>query len=139
MPNLPSVSRTSTGSLCCPENGGTVRSVEEFGHLLVNQDDKGAVVSVALPGVSPDAIDISYEDNVITISTQRPAGPREDGGRVLLNERFFGEFVRRLRVHPSLDGRNPDAVFEEGVLTLTFRMLPEAGPATIPVRAAGIE
>jgi HSP20 family protein len=77
-------------------------------------------VSVALPGVSPDAIVVGFEADCITVSAVRAFPISARGSRLHRVEIPYGRFFRRIelpchRLEPA--GRS----FIDGCLTLAFR------------------
>lgn len=100
------------------------------------ETDNAYVVFTALPGISPDAINVSIEDNVLTISGEvaQPAFEEKDNARSLLLERSYGKFSRSIRVGAPVDSDKVEAAYENGLLKLTLPKTPEAQPRLIPVR-----
>jgi HSP20 family protein len=107
--------------------------------LDVYESDQGYIVFAALPGVSADAIQVSIDDDVLTISGEvpQPAFEEKDNTRVLLFERSYGKFSRSVRLGVPVDVEKVEAAYENGVLKLTLPKTAQAQPKTIPVRANG--
>ena len=57
--------------------------------------DDSFLLQLDLPGVASDSIELSVEDNVLTISAERPAPPSGEGVESVIGERTFGTFSRR--------------------------------------------
>lgn len=84
------------------------------------QDENEAVVSADLPGVDPSAIEITIDDNVLTLSGRvEPAAPREKGGWVRF-ERPAGTFSRSVALPFRVDAEKVEARSANGVLTVTL-------------------
>lgn len=77
------------------------------------------VVSVDLPGVPADAIDLTVERNVLTIKADRVHDRREDD-EVLASERRYGTFTRQLFLGDNVDMSRITADHSDGVLTITI-------------------
>ena len=94
------------------------------------------VVTFDLPGVDPDAIDLTVERDVLTISASRQLD-RAEGDEVLANERPTGTFTRRVLLGESLDTAKLDASYDQGVLTVTIPVAETAKPRKIEVTSSG--
>ncbi len=90
------------------------------------------VVQFDLPGVDPSSIDLTVEQNVLTVAAtrQRAYG---DGDEVLVAERPQGEFTRQLFLGEQLDTEHIGASYENGVLTLTLSVAPQAKPRKVQI------
>ena len=85
--------------------------------VLRKGDD--TIVRAAMPGVSPEDIRVSIEDNVLTIKAHTSQEFQDEDGDYLMRERRSGSFHRALRLPDSVD---PDKVrphFQHGVLSIT--------------------
>ena len=91
------------------------------------------VLIASLPGLSPDEVDISIEGDTLTIRGEFQAPL--DNVDYLFQERTYGPFVRSLTLNVPVDVDKADAVFENGVLTLTLPKVEEVKPKTIKVKA----
>ncbi len=89
------------------------------------------VLAVDLPGVDPGTIDVSCEDQTMTIRAERTA--RSGEGRWLVRERPAGTFARQLTLGRGLAMDKVSASYADGVLTLTIPVSEEAKPRRIEV------
>jgi HSP20 family protein len=92
------------------------------------------VVHFDLPGVDPDAIDLTIEKNVLTVSAERRWERQEDDEPVAA-ERLQGSFTRQLFLGETLDPDHVEARYEHGVLTLTIPVAEAAKPRKVTVAA----
>jgi HSP20 family protein len=90
------------------------------------------VLIASLPGLGPDEVDISIEGDTLTIRGEFQAPL--DNVDYLFQERSYGPFVRSLTLNVPVDVDKADAVFENGVLTLTLPKVEEVKPKTIKVK-----
>ncbi len=95
------------------------------------------VMHAELPGVDASQIDISFEQNVLTIrgtkSSSLDAGM--DGElRVYAAERVSGSFERSIRLPEFVDGERISAEFNNGVLTVSVPKAQAAQPRRIEIR-----
>ena len=77
-------------------------------------------VHASLPGVDPDNIDVSIEDNVLTIRAATHADAEKAEGEYLMRERRTGSFHRALRLPDTVDTERIQPGYKNGVLTITI-------------------
>ncbi len=77
------------------------------------------VIEMDLPGIDPDNIDVTVENNVLSISATRES-TRASTSDVLVTERFSGTFRRSMYLGNQLDSSKIAASYEKGVLRLTI-------------------
>ena len=109
------------------------------GNLLafdVHETDQGYTAVVALPGLTPDQINVRLEDGVLTVSADIPQPTTPENARVLMQERTFGKFSRSVQLPQAVDANKVEATYENGILTLTLPKSPEAQPKQIPIKTA---
>jgi len=93
------------------------------------------VVKAALPGVKPEAVETTIDGETLVIRGRfEEKAEKEDAGYVL-RELSRGEFQRSLVLPHGLKTDKVEAVFEHGILTLTFPKVEEAKPRKITVTA----
>ena len=94
------------------------------------------VVAFDLPGVSPDAIELDVERNVLTVKAERR--PVASGGDVEMQvaERPLGVFSRQLFLGDTLDAEHISASYDAGVLTLRIPVAEQAKPRRIEIAQA---
>jgi HSP20 family protein len=89
-------------------------------------------VHLDLPGVDPDSIDLTTEQNVLTVRAERQFHTRDED-EIIVNERPQGTFSRQLFLSDALDADNIQASYEQGVLTLEIPVAERAKPRRIQV------
>jgi HSP20 family protein len=94
------------------------------------------VVSFDLPGVSPDAIDLDVERNVLTVKAERRPLELGEDVEMQVAERPLGVFSRQLFLGDTLDADRIEASYETGVLTLRIPIAEQAKPRRIPIANA---
>ena len=98
------------------------------------------LVHVELPGVSPDQVDISFEQNVLTIRGSKPSSwdvNNEGEVRVFAAERVHGSFERAVRLPEFIDAERIEAAYSNGLLTVTVPKAQAAQPRKITIRTNG--
>ncbi|MFE9298428.1 Hsp20/alpha crystallin family protein [Streptomyces niveus] len=91
------------------------------------------VIALDLPGVSPEAIDIDVERNMLTIKAERRPVAHSDEARMDLSERPLGAFSRKVMLADTLDTERIEADYDAGVLTLRIPVAERAKPRKITV------
>ncbi len=88
-------------------------------------------IKLDLPGISLEAIDLTVEQNVLTVHAQRP-GPDGDI-ELLVAERPVGTFTRQVFLGDTLDADHIDADYTAGVLTLSIPVHEAAKPRKVEI------
>ncbi|WP_309053437.1 Hsp20/alpha crystallin family protein [Streptomyces sp.] len=91
------------------------------------------VIALDLPGVSPDAIDIDVERNMLTVKAERRPAANSEDVQMELSERPLGVFSRQLMLADTLDTEKITADYEAGVLTLRIPIAERAKARKIEV------
>jgi HSP20 family protein len=95
--------------------------------------DDSFLIRLDLPGVSADAVELTVEENVLTIKAERPAPPASEDVEVVIAERPYGTFTRQVFLGTNLDAEHIRAEYEAGVLTLAIPVAEHAKPRRIEV------
>jgi HSP20 family protein len=99
---------------------------EEVPQLTVDVYKKSNVIYIisTVAGVDPKDLDISLENNVLTIKGVRRKPYSENADLTLiLEECFWGEFYRELAINDSVDVENIKATINQGVLVIEVPVL----------------
>jgi HSP20 family protein len=89
-------------------------------------------VHLDLPGVRADSIELTVEQNVLTVRAERPPVDA-DGAQLIVAERPVGTFTRQVFLGETLDAENISADYAAGVLTLTIPVHEAAKPRNIQI------
>ncbi|MFN6962586.1 MAG: Hsp20/alpha crystallin family protein [Pyrinomonadaceae bacterium] len=101
--------------------------------IFENKDS--IVLEAELPGMKPEDVNISIENNVLTIHGERKFEKKDEQDNFHRVERSYGSFTRSFTLPPTVSSENVDAVFENGVLRLTLMKREEAKPRRIEIKA----
>ena len=88
--------------------------------LDVAREGDNILVHASLPGVDPENIDVSIEDNVLTIKAATHSDMERKEGEYLMRERRTGSFHRALRLPDTVDTERIQPTCKNGVLTITI-------------------
>ncbi|HXE57842.1 MAG TPA: Hsp20/alpha crystallin family protein [Gemmatimonadales bacterium] len=100
--------------------------------------ESGAAVRITLelPGVRPDDVRISLENNVLTIRGEKRQVAEEQAERVHRYERTYGTFERRFTLPATVDADRIEAGFAHGVLTVLLPKVERARPREIRIKVS---
>jgi len=119
--------------------GMPLRTNEVVGswNLALDVAEKGDVFTVkaSLPGISPDDLNVTLEDNVLTIQGETKEDETIEENSYHIRERRYGSFSRSVRFPVPVEGDNVEAAYENGVLTLTIPKAEAVKPKRIAVKA----
>lgn len=101
--------------------------------LDVFDDKDNFVVTVELPGLKKEEINLSLHDGVLTISGERKHERDEKEGGTFRSERYFGKFQRSVTLPAAVDANKVAANYKDGVLTVELPKAEEAKPKQIAV------
>jgi HSP20 family protein len=101
--------------------GGEAGNVESWAVPLdVVQQGDNFIVKASLPGVNPEDIDVSIENDVLSIKGHTKEEREHQEGNYLMRERRSGSFYRALRLPDTVDSDKAQPHYEHGILSITF-------------------
>src|SRR5262245_7817301 len=102
-------------------------AVGEWTPSLNLSETKDAFVRKAhVPGTEPGDIQVSLQENLLTIKGERKQEKEDRDERYHRVERSYGAFTRAVRLPVTVDGSKVDARFKNGLLTVTLPKAPGA-------------
>ena len=102
----------------------------------VREDGDHIYVEAELPGFRKEDVDITLENQTLTISAERKeetAPDKAKKGEHLLHERRYTRFLRSFTLPPTVDEQSVNAKLTDGVLTVTLNKREETKPKKINV------
>jgi len=104
----------------------------------VTENEKEIEISVEMPGLERKDVEISLEDDLLTIRGEKKleAEQKDDKKNVHLAERSYGIFYRVLQLPAGVDPSSIKATMSNGVLKLTVPKPAKAQPQKIEVKEA---
>lgn len=112
-----------------PRNWGLELDVTEKGDVYT--------VKASVPGLNPDDIEITLEDNTLTIQGKYVQEEENENERYHLRERRTGSFSRTVNFPVLVNAEAVEAQYEHGVLTLTVPKAEEVKPKRIGIKVNG--
>lgn len=84
----------------------------------VSETDKEVLVKAELPGIEKQDIDLSIENNVLSIKGEKKLEKEDKGESYHIVERSYGSFFRSVPLPVQCRSENVRATFDKGVLTV---------------------
>ena len=94
------------------------------------------VLKVELPDMTEKEIDLTVEDNTLTLRGERKLDTAVTEAQFHRIERSYGPFARTFELAPTVDAGKVSAEYKSGVLTVRLPLREEAKPKQIKVQVA---
>ena len=121
--------RDALGSSSSPATAGAWAPA-----LDVEETEEGFTLHIELPGVAPEDVEVSLEENVLTIAGERRFYEDRESEGFRRVERSFGRFHRAVRLPDRVEADGVTATHKDGLLTIVVPKAEEAKPRRIEVR-----
>lgn len=102
--------------------------------LDIYQNDNEVVIEAPLPGINPDNVSVSIENDVLTIEGSVEKKSEVDEKNYYRKEVSKGSFHRTVGLPASVDSDAASADYKDGVLKITVPKAERAKPKTIEVK-----
>ena len=103
--------------------------------LDVHETPDALVMTMALPGVPPDEVDITITGQNLTIRGEFKPDESVATEQYLYQERRYGSFTRQIQLPLRVQPEKAEASFENGLLRLSIPKAEEVKPRQIQIRA----
>ncbi|MCG7353050.1 Hsp20/alpha crystallin family protein [Roseomonas mucosa] len=90
------------------------------------ETDNAIEVSIELPGMEMKDIEVTVNDDMLTVKGEKRIERQEEKKGYYLSERSYGAIYRTIPLPPGVDGEKAQASFKNGVLTIKLPQTPEA-------------
>ena len=101
--------------------------------LDVEETDEAIQVSIELPGMTKDEVNVSIEDGVLTVSGEKAAKTENEDSNYHIIERSYGSFARSLSLPAHIAADKAAAKFEHGVLVIKLPKMEAAKPKRLEI------
>jgi HSP20 family protein len=102
----------------------------------LQEHDQEFVLVADLPGMKQDDINITVENNILTLQGKRVAEHEGQNGSAQYRERVFGTFCRRFTLGAAVDAEHITATYKAGVLEVHIQKTAAAQPKRIAIQSA---
>lgn len=103
--------------------------------LNVAETETSYEVSVELPGMAPEDVQVELKDGLLTISGERRQVEESNDKKFHRVEHTYGKFERSLRLSSPVDEDKVTAEYQQGILNVTIPKAEKARPRKIEVTA----
>lgn len=100
--------------------------------------EQGYELKVEVPGVKPEDISVSLENNVLTLKGERKFEDAKEERGYRRIERRYGSFTRSFVLPEGVNHEGIQAAAKDGVLTISVPKVPAKTPRRIPVNTGGL-
>ncbi len=100
----------------------------------ISETKDSLVAKVEVPGMEQKDIQISLQEDLLTIKGEKKQEKEEKDERYHRVERSYGAFVRSIRLPVAVDASKVMATFKNGLLTVTLPKTPAAKGTLIPIK-----
>jgi len=104
--------------------------------LDVVESEDEYLVKASLPGINPEDLEITFEDNRLTIKGESKEEEEVDEARFHLRERRFGSFTRSIKLPSGIESEKIEANYDKGVLKLHLPKVEEVKPKKITIKTS---
>lgn len=98
------------------------------------EDRENIIVETQLGGIDPEKVDISIENNVLTIKGESEKKSEVEDKNYYRKEIRRGSFYRSIPLPTKVDGESASAINEEGILRISIPKAAEVKPKTIKIQ-----
>lgn len=105
--------------------------------LDVHQEGDTMVICAEVAGIDPDQVDISVEDDVLTISGSREDHNEVEEGQWIRRERHWGQFRRSVSLPPGVDPEQIQASARNGLIEVRVPRPAQVGAHRVPLQGGG--
>src|SRR3990172_2759608 len=110
-------------------------STAEFPATNVWVSENGAVVTTEVPGIDPNALEISVVKDTLTLRGSRKAEELKEGESYHRQERWNGQFTRTLELPFPVNADKVEARFAKGILYISLPRAEAYKPRKITVKS----
>jgi len=103
---------------------------------IYNNGKEELVIKAELPDLSKDEIEITVENNTLTLKGEKKMDQAVKDDQYHRIERVYGAFSRTFSLPQTVDTSKVSADYKNGVLTIALQMKEEAKPKQIQVRVS---
>jgi HSP20 family protein len=119
-----------------PEKLAAEKEEDSDGQLAIDvyETEDNFIVQSTIAGIKAEDLDISVDEDLVTIRGSRENRYKEEGGKYYYQECYWGSFSRQVILPEEVDGTKAEAVMKDGVLTLKIPKIKKAKKKKIEVK-----
>jgi HSP20 family protein len=105
-------------------------------NIEISETNKAIEISAEMPGLERKDVDISIDDDTLTIRGEKKVEEGQKDKNVQHSERSYGVFLRVLQLPPGIDPSSVQATMSNGVLKVVIPKPAKSEPKKIEVKEA---
>lgn len=114
----------------------SARTASEWSIALdVAETEAAYLVKATVPGINPDDVEITLEDDVLSLKGELQRDEEVEEAKYHVRERRFGAFSRSIRFPTAVNGDAVEATYSNGVLSLNIPKAETVKPKRITINA----
>ncbi len=114
----------------------SARTASEWSIALdVAETEAAYLVKATVPGINPDDVEITLEDDVLSLKGELQRDEEVEEAKYHVRERRFGAFSRSIRFPMAVNGDAVEATYSNGVLSLNIPKAETVKPKRITINA----
>lgn len=102
--------------------------------INIYEDDDNIYVEASIPGVDPNSIDITVQDNILKISGEKSKSVSKKSEKYHRQEHYYGKFSRHISIPDKIDTDNINAIYKNGILVIILPKLDSSKPKKISIK-----
>jgi HSP20 family protein len=112
----------------------STRIEREMPSIDLSETEETLIIRAEVPGINPDDLEISINENILTIKGEMKQGDNEERGDYLRMERRYGFFSRSLHLPCKILADDVHATYKKGVLSIVLPKCKEMSAPAIRIR-----
>jgi HSP20 family protein len=112
-----------------------LQSAGVFPPINVSEDAESVYVRAELPGIKIDDLEITMENDTLTLAGERKSATEDEATSYHRREREWGAFRRSFSLTNRIDSNNVQARYSDGILTVILPKAEGSRPKQIAVQA----
>ena len=117
-------------------SGFSTAATRDFPPINIWLGENSVVVTAELPGITSDDVNLSLQEDVLTLAGKREPKSQEQNVSWQRRERAYGSFSRAVQLPFRVDPDKVQARFDNGVLEIELHRMEADRPKKIEIRAA---
>jgi len=117
-------------------SGYSAATARDFPPINIWLGENSVVLTAELPGVTHDDVNISLQEDVVTLEGKREPKAKQENASWQRRERAYGTFSRAVQLPFHVDADKVQARFNNGILELELQRLEADRPKKIQIRGA---
>lgn len=102
--------------------------------INIYEDDENIYVEASIPGIDPNSIDITIQENILKISGEKSKSSDKKSEKYHYQEHYYGKFSRYISIPDKVNIENINAIYKNGILIIIMPKLSSSKPKKITIK-----